>query len=319
MTRLLIVGDPSLLMTRVLLPAFVAEATAHPDIELVALCDAGGEDLASPRSRLRRGLQQTVKDFFNEGEERLGPGLGIWGKVAQDKGLPIVTPIGRDINAPSFHDDLRRRWRPDAALSLGCLQIFRGELLGLFSTAINFHNGLLPDYRGLNATPWSLYNRERETGYSFHHMTAGIDEGPVVAEGTLAVADGANPRAVDLAKCVAAAANARRVLDAIAAKAPGRSQSDGRYYSRRDRRRICRIAKPHLLTSAEIRHRLACFGLLEVRFGGRWWEVTQLGEGEAPSFTTADGVLGIRRAMFLPPVLYRIYRLSAGWASTRST
>ena len=308
MTRLLIVGDPALLMTRVLLSAFVAQAKAHPEIELIGLCDAGREDLASSRSKLRRGLQQTAKDFFNKGQERLGPGVGIWGKVARDNGLPVVTPIGRDLNAPSFHDELRRRWRPDAALSLGCLQVFRSELLGLFSTAINFHNGLLPDYRGLNATPWSLYNREPDTGYSFHHMTAGIDEGPVVADGAMAVTDGANPRAVDLAKCLAAAGDARRLLDAIAARAPGRTHMGGNYYSRRDRKRICRIVEPRRLTSAEIQHRLACFGLLEIRLRDRWWEVTQLSERGTPSFATADGVLGVRRAMFLPPPLYRFYR-----------
>lgn len=182
------------------------------------------------------------------------------------------------------------------------------ELLGIFSTAINFHNGLLPDYRGLNATPWSLYNREPETGYSFHHMTAGIDEGAVVVDGAFAVPDYANPRAVDLSKCVAAAADAPRVLDAIAFKVPGRAQVGGSYYSRQDRKRICRIAEPSLLTSAEIMRRLTCFGLLEVRFGNLWWEVTQLCERGTPSFATADGSLTVRRAMFLPPNLYRFYR-----------
>jgi hypothetical protein len=203
-TRLLIVGDPTLLMTRVLLSGFVTEARAHPEIELVGLCDAGRGDLASPRNRLRRGLQQATREVFNKGEGRLGPGLGIWKQVAKDNGLPVLTPVGRDLNAPSFREELRHRWRPDAALSLGCLQVWSPELLGIFSTAINFHNGLLPDYRGLNATPWSLYNSEPETGYSFHHMTAGIDEGAVVVDGAFAVPDDANPRAVDLSKCVAA-------------------------------------------------------------------------------------------------------------------
>ena len=125
MTRLLLVGDPALLMTRVLLASFVAEARAHPEIELLGLCDAGREDLASLQTRLRRGLQQAVKEIFNKGEERLGPDLGVWKQVAKDNGLPVLTPKGRNLNDRSFHEELRRRWRPDAALSLGCLQIFR--------------------------------------------------------------------------------------------------------------------------------------------------------------------------------------------------
>lgn len=312
MTRLLIVGDPALLMTRVLLSAFVAEAQAHPEIELLALCDAGREDATNLRNRLRRGLQQTAKAVFNENEGRLGPGLGVWKQVAQGRRLPILTPAGRDLNAPSFREELQHRWRPDAVLSLGCLQVFRPDLLAVFQTAVNFHNGLLPDYRGLNATPWSIYNGEPKTGYSFHHMTAGIDEGAVVVDGAIAVAHDANPRTVDLAKCVAAAGHARRVLDAIAAKAPGRAQTGGKYYSRQDRKRICRIAEPCGLTSAEIRQRLACFGLLEVRVGNSWWEVTQLSESGAPLFAAADGSLAIRRAMFLPPTLYRFYRRMRG-------
>ena len=320
MTRLLLVGDPALLMTRVLLASFVAEARAHPEIELLGLCDAGREDLACLQTRLRRGLQQAVKDIFNEGEGRLGPHPDIWTQVAKDHGLPILTPNGRNLNDRSFHEELRHRWRPDAALSLGCLQIFRPALLGVFSTAINFHNGLLPEYRGLNATPWSIYNKEPETGYSFHRMTPGIDEGAVVVDGSLAVAEGADPRTVDLAKCVAAAGDARRVLDAIAHREPGRTQAGGRYYSRQDRKWICRIAEPRLFASAEIQRRLACFGLLEIRVGNRWWEVTRLSERGSPSFATADGVLGVRRAMFLPPSFYRVYRrLSANGASTRST
>lgn len=307
MTRLLIVGDPALLMTRVLLPAFVAEANAHPEIELVGLCDAGRENLASPRTKLRRRLQQAAKDLFNDTEGHLGPGVDNWGKVARENELPVLTPTGRDLNARPFHDELRSRWRPDALISLGCLQIFGADLLSLFAQAINFHNGLLPDYRGLNATQWSVYNRERQTGYSFHRMTAGIDEGPVVVDGALPVADDANPRLIDLSKCVAAVRDARQVLDAIAAQAPGREQTGGRYYSRQDRKRICRIAEPSLLSSAEILRRLACFGLLEIKLGDRWWEVTQLGQRGTPSFATADGRLGVRRAMFLPPALYRVY------------
>ena len=242
----------------------------------------------------------------------MGPSLGIWEKVARDHGVPILTPSGRDLNARPFREELQRRWRPDAALSLGCLQIFGSDLLALFAQAINFHNGLLPHYRGLNATPWSLYNRERQTGYSFHRMTASIDEGPILVDGALPVADDANPRVVDLSKCVAAAGDARRVLDAIAAKEPGRAQAGGAYYSRQDRRRICRIAEPSLLTSAEILRRLNCFGLLEILIGGRWWEVTQLGERGTCLFATADGHLGVRRAMFLPPALYRFYRRARG-------
>jgi hypothetical protein len=58
--------------------------------------------------------------------------------------------------------------------------------------------------------------------------------------------------------------------------------------------------------------RLNCFGLLEILIGGRWWQVTQLGGRGTSLFATADGHLGVRRAMFLPPALYRFYRTARG-------
>lgn len=308
MTRLLIVGDPGLLMTRMPLGAFVAAAEKHPAIELLALCDAARRNPWAPSRRMRRALRRSIRRIFNPWVGLAVPGLGVLRNMARDHHLALITPPGRDLNTPAFREDLRTRWKPDAVLSLGCRQIFRPELLAVFSTAINFHNGLLPDYRGLSATSWSLYNGETRTGYSFHHLTQGIDEGAVIVEGAVPVHAGLDPQAAELAKCVDAARAAEAVMDAIASKAPGRPQTGGSYYSRLDRQRICRIDTPETLTSAEIRRRLHCFGLLDLRIGDQWWEITELSERGGPSFRTADGVLAARRAMFLPPALYRIYR-----------
>jgi methionyl-tRNA formyltransferase len=37
--------------------------------------------------------------------------------------------------------------------------------------AINFHDGPLPDYAGLNVTSWALLNKEREHGVTWHVMS----------------------------------------------------------------------------------------------------------------------------------------------------
>lgn len=44
---------------------------------------------------------------------------------------------------------------------------------------INFHFGLLPEYRGADAIFWEIRNREKEGGISVHRMTAEIDKGPL--------------------------------------------------------------------------------------------------------------------------------------------
>ncbi len=45
---------------------------------------------------------------------------------------------------------------------------------------INFHPGVLPDYRGSGAYSWALINKEKETGVTVHEMDCGIDSGAII-------------------------------------------------------------------------------------------------------------------------------------------
>ncbi|MDG2050790.1 MAG: LLM class flavin-dependent oxidoreductase, partial [Myxococcota bacterium] len=49
-------------------------------------------------------------------------------------------------------------------------------------SAINFHDGPLPRYAGLNAPAWALMNRETEYGITWHEMTAHADEGDILEQ-----------------------------------------------------------------------------------------------------------------------------------------
>lgn len=49
-------------------------------------------------------------------------------------------------------------------------------------TIINFHNALLPNYPGRNAPSWVIYKGERETGITWHYVTAGVDEGKIIVQ-----------------------------------------------------------------------------------------------------------------------------------------
>lgn len=44
---------------------------------------------------------------------------------------------------------------------------------------INFHFGILPQYRGADAIFWQIRNREKEGGISVHRMTGKLDKGPL--------------------------------------------------------------------------------------------------------------------------------------------
>ena len=49
-------------------------------------------------------------------------------------------------------------------------------------TIINFHNALLPDYPGRNAPSWVIFMGEKESGITWHYVTAGVDEGNIIIQ-----------------------------------------------------------------------------------------------------------------------------------------
>ncbi|MCY7371820.1 MAG: LLM class flavin-dependent oxidoreductase, partial [Polaromonas sp.] len=53
--------------------------------------------------------------------------------------------------------------------------------------AINFHDSLLPQYAGLNATSWALMAGEKTHGITWHEMTPLVDAGRIVRQASFAV------------------------------------------------------------------------------------------------------------------------------------
>ena len=48
--------------------------------------------------------------------------------------------------------------------------------------ALNFHDGPLPKYAGLNTPAWALLRGETEYGISWHSVTSGVDEGDILKQ-----------------------------------------------------------------------------------------------------------------------------------------
>lgn len=72
---------------------------------------------------------------------------------------------------------------PDLVFSIDNFQIFGAALLGSAREGcINFHNGPLDRYRGVNVPSWAIFNGEDAHGIAWHHMAPAVDAGPVVAE-----------------------------------------------------------------------------------------------------------------------------------------
>jgi len=312
--RLIVFGDHGINFAGMLLDAFATEASRREDVQLVAVCDTALKPLPNRAiDSFSRRLRGAAMRFFNAGHPG-PPSENLLIRAASRHRLSLVAPPERNINHPRFLQTVREEFRANLALSVGCLQIFKPELLDCFQMAVNFHDGLLPDYKGRGATAWSLYRRESSSGYTFHRMDAGIDTGPMLRQGSILLQHGMIASEAAIAKVALATQDAGRVLDLMRERAAGTPQTEsGSSFSARDRRLIVRIEAPSALSADELLHRLRAFPILTLQIAGRWYRVTALEEcsgAPALSFATSDGRrLVPTRCMFLPPWLHRLYRI----------
>jgi natural product biosynthesis luciferase-like monooxygenase protein len=101
---------------------------------------------------------------------------------------------------------------------------------------VNFHDGPLPGYAGLNAPVWALLNGETRHAVTWHLMTTGIDEGDVIAERGFEIAPDETAFTLN-ARCFAAALDS--FADVIAALEAG---GQPRHPQARTERRLWRRA-----------------------------------------------------------------------------
>ena len=93
----------------------------------------------------------------------------------------------------------------DYLFSITHLAIVPDDVLELpDKLAINFHDGPLPKYAGLNTPVWALLNREAAHGITWHVMTSGVDAGDLLGQAIVDIV--AQDTALSLnTKCLAAA------------------------------------------------------------------------------------------------------------------
>jgi len=99
------------------------------------------------------------------------PEVRAW---AEGEGLRVEAP-GRDLGMRLAGTSC------DWLLSVAYLSLIPQDVLALAAQgAVNFHDGPLPGYAGLNAPVWAILNGETSHGITWHRITAGVDEGNVL-------------------------------------------------------------------------------------------------------------------------------------------
>jgi natural product biosynthesis luciferase-like monooxygenase protein len=112
------------------------------------------------------------------------------------------------------------------------------EILALpAKAAINYHDSLLPDHGGFNATAWAILDGRKEHGVTWHRMTGSVDAGEILAQATVPI--GEEDTAFTLAaQCGHAAISSfESLLDALeAGKSAGRPAEPTRSFHFRSER-----------------------------------------------------------------------------------
>ncbi|MEM6305525.1 MAG: MupA/Atu3671 family FMN-dependent luciferase-like monooxygenase [Pseudomonadota bacterium] len=138
------------------------------------------------------------------GDMLIAGGHRIAGVVTRDEAVAdwAAGQGARVLDAPAdlLAADLQHDW----LLSIANLRMIPDAVLALAAKgAVNFHDGPLPRYAGLNTPAWAIINGETSHGVSWHQITTGVDQGDLIAQKRVDIA--ADDTAFTLnAKCYAA-------------------------------------------------------------------------------------------------------------------
>ncbi len=287
-------------------------AAANDDIEVLGLCTADPRRLTSGTGRWRTRLRRQLARLITPSRSIPVPSVK---RLIKRHRLRLVVPPNRDPNDPAFIRWLAEDLRPNVALSLYSLCVFKKPLLNAFEQAVNFHDALLPKYRGLMATSWSIYHGETQSGLTFHRMNENLDDGNILIQCSVPVAGDVSLASVTRAKQVRAVQCVPQLINKLRQRDPGRAQTGpASYFSQADLDRMIRPEAPGALDLDELTRRLRAFGVIRVQQNGRWHRVedwvVSAHPGNPFDFVTRDGQHVVpTRIEGLPPWLYRLTML----------
>ncbi len=130
----------------------------------------GNESLAQQCAEKWLGAGHTIAALVTRNDD-----LRTWG---QQRGFHVLNPgSGLAVRLAGY--------KPDWLLSVANLDILDDDTLAIpHRGAVNFHDGPLPRYAGLNAPVWARLNGESKHGITWHLIESGVDTGDIVSQST---------------------------------------------------------------------------------------------------------------------------------------
>lgn len=319
MDRLIVFGDSASFITNILLEHLIIVLQRRKDIELCYVVDTAR---TQPPHRWRKTFRiilssLVIKTFNPEKKLKLKEKIKYYAlnlhHICQKHKIKVLVPPRRNINDATFVELIKEKLRPTGGLSLGCPQIMKPPLIDCFEIIVNYHNSLLPKYRGLGATAWSIYFNEKYSGFTFHWVNENIDDGHILIQGALPITP--NTDSLEIAKTLAACEHLNALLDLIINRASGEPQAGEKsYFGRNAWENIITIENPGDLTYEELAHRLWAFGELKININGEHYKITKMKIiPKAPVkkpwvFTTQDNMwVQPLRFSYLPRTFYHVY------------
>ncbi len=111
-------------------------------------------------------------------------GLNAAEGICAEEGITVKSLFGKSEVSSFLMNISKRAW----IISAGNYYIFPKEVIDKGNlTIINFHNALLPKYPGRNAPSWVIYNKEVESGATWHYVTSDVDSGRIIWQGRCSI------------------------------------------------------------------------------------------------------------------------------------
>ena len=161
------------------------------------------------------------------------PSIERLAKICRQNNIKFID--APDVNAEI---DLIAQQDPNYIFNVNSYQIIKSSLLNIPSNGIiNFHNGPLPKYGGVNVCSWAILNGVREYGVTWHYVDDGIDTGDIICSSMFRLKGNETVLAL-IMRCISEGIDMfRNVVAEIVSGEVTRQvqkQSQATYYSKRD-------------------------------------------------------------------------------------